>query len=279
MVTATRTSTFGNPSIGNSSENPEAGGSTQAGGHQEQPQDDIPPPPPPPKNLTMAQFLQALRNEHQENIAAIQKMAHVLVDNPQQGWNDNGRSTLSELMRIMAIKKQEFRALKQGSSSVKEYLQKFNLLSSYALDNVSTEAAKIEPFMEGLQHISRQCPNKKTDAPHPNAPNQGQGRGAPPRNQAPHNPPNNGKCRVNHVSAEEDQEDRDVILGLVSTIPPVSRSPIDVESDTENQNTELPEGSEEADDDADTEESEEECGDEAESSPSDEVQVEKQGKT
>ncbi|KAE8787705.1 Retrotransposon protein, putative, Ty3-gypsy sub-class [Hordeum vulgare] len=31
--------------------------------------------------------------------------------------------------RIMAIKKREFRALKQGSGSVKEYMQKFNTLA------------------------------------------------------------------------------------------------------------------------------------------------------
>lgn len=47
----------------------------------------------------MAQFLQALREERQTNNAAIQQMAQVLVNNPQQGWNGNGRSTLSEFMR------------------------------------------------------------------------------------------------------------------------------------------------------------------------------------
>ncbi|KAI5012192.1 hypothetical protein ZWY2020_024326 [Hordeum vulgare] len=52
---------------------------------------------------------------------------------------------------IMTIKKRELRALRQGSGSVKEYLQKFNLLSRYAPEDVSTEAAKVECFMEGLQ--------------------------------------------------------------------------------------------------------------------------------
>ena len=52
---------------------------------------------------------------------------------------------------MMTIKKREFRALRQGSGSVKEYLQKFNLLSRYAPQDVSTEAAKVERFMEGLQ--------------------------------------------------------------------------------------------------------------------------------
>ena len=51
---------------------------------------------------------------------------------------------------IMAIKKREFRALKQGSSTVKEYMQKFSVLSRYAPEDVSTDAAKRERFMEGL---------------------------------------------------------------------------------------------------------------------------------
>ncbi|XP_020147085.1 uncharacterized protein [Aegilops tauschii subsp. strangulata] len=51
---------------------------------------------------------------------------------------------------IMAIKKREFRALKQGSSNVKEYMRKFSVLSRYAPEDVSTNAAKRERFMEGL---------------------------------------------------------------------------------------------------------------------------------
>lgn len=52
---------------------------------------------------------------------------------------------------MMTIKKREFRAVKQGSRTVKEYLQKFNLLSRYAPEDISTQAAKVEHFMEGLQ--------------------------------------------------------------------------------------------------------------------------------
>ncbi|KAE8779818.1 hypothetical protein D1007_47135 [Hordeum vulgare] len=52
---------------------------------------------------------------------------------------------------MMTIKKREFSDLKQGSDTVKEYLQKFNILSRYAPEDVSTEAAKVECFMEGLE--------------------------------------------------------------------------------------------------------------------------------
>ncbi|XP_020151936.1 uncharacterized protein [Aegilops tauschii subsp. strangulata] len=51
---------------------------------------------------------------------------------------------------IMAIKKCEFRALKQGNSTVKEYMQKFSVLSRYPPEDVSIDAAKRERFMEGL---------------------------------------------------------------------------------------------------------------------------------
>lgn len=230
--------------------------------------------------------------------------------------------------QLMAIKKREFRALKQGSGSIKEYMQNFHLLSRYAPKDVSIEAPKIQRMMEGLQqalqyqlvfcdcrtffelvnkalileekrhamedtrnskmiskgsssnqkphpwkiaprkqnfqlqhartptprpsyqpeqyahprsaynnpnnnigaktnnfgqvtcfgsgqprHMSKQCPKKELDAPRTNAPNKRQGRGEKPMDQDPCNQPNNGKGRVNHVTAEGSQEDPDVILG------------------------------------------------------------------
>ncbi|KAE8786799.1 hypothetical protein D1007_39252 [Hordeum vulgare] len=232
MVNATCNITFGNPGSASSGQQQGTGGEAQAGDHHVQ-QDDVPPPPPPPESLTMAPFLQALREERQANNAAIRQLAQTLVNHPPQNENGNGRSTLPEFMRttppiftettepldaddwirtiedllalvkciddnekvlyethclggttracwdgfqimqarqvitsavfkdrfraahippgMMTIKKREFQALRQGSGSVKEYLQKFNLLSRYAPEDVITEAVKVERFMEGLQ--------------------------------------------------------------------------------------------------------------------------------
>ncbi|KAE8775406.1 hypothetical protein D1007_52092 [Hordeum vulgare] len=49
--------------------------------------------------MNIAQFIHVLREERQDNFAAIQHMAQVLVNNQQQGRDDNGRSTLSGFMR------------------------------------------------------------------------------------------------------------------------------------------------------------------------------------
>lgn len=51
---------------------------------------------------------------------------------------------------IMSLKKKEFRALRQGSRSVNEYLHKFNQLACYASEDVTTDEAKQECFLEGL---------------------------------------------------------------------------------------------------------------------------------
>ena len=57
---------------------------------------------------------------------------------------------------LIGIKKKEFRALKQGSMTVTEYLHKFIQLSRYAKEDVNTEDAKLERFLDGLQQ-SLQC--------------------------------------------------------------------------------------------------------------------------
>ena len=48
------------------------------------------------------------------------------------------------------MKKQEFRNLRQGNRTMAQYVDEFSTLSCYALDDVATDAAKQENFMEGL---------------------------------------------------------------------------------------------------------------------------------
>src|SRR5438128_6647125 len=50
----------------------------------------------------------------------------------------------------MKIKLREFLALKQGSKTVREYVQAFNHLSRYAPNHVDTNEKKRECFLEGM---------------------------------------------------------------------------------------------------------------------------------
>src|SRR5438105_2749511 len=50
----------------------------------------------------------------------------------------------------MKIKLREFLALKQGSKTVREYVQAFNHLSCYAPNHVDTDDKKRECFLEGM---------------------------------------------------------------------------------------------------------------------------------
>ena len=51
---------------------------------------------------------------------------------------------------IMTLKKKEFHSFRQGNRSVSEYLHKFNQLARYAPEDVATDEAKQERFLEGL---------------------------------------------------------------------------------------------------------------------------------
>ena len=53
---------------------------------------------------------------------------------------------------MVTLKKKEFRTLRQGNRTVNEYLHKFNQLARYALDDVATDQARQEHFMEGLNN-------------------------------------------------------------------------------------------------------------------------------
>ena len=50
----------------------------------------------------------------------------------------------------MSMKKREFRNLRQGNRTVGQYVDEFSKLSRYAPDDVATDVAKYEKFMEGL---------------------------------------------------------------------------------------------------------------------------------
>src|SRR6266542_358640 len=51
---------------------------------------------------------------------------------------------------VLKIKLREFMALKQGSRTVREYVQTFNELARYAPNHVDTDVKKRECFLEGM---------------------------------------------------------------------------------------------------------------------------------
>jgi hypothetical protein len=51
---------------------------------------------------------------------------------------------------VLHMKKEEFIRLKQGGDTIMQYLNKFNLLSQYAIDQVNTDMKKKNCFMRGL---------------------------------------------------------------------------------------------------------------------------------
>ena len=50
----------------------------------------------------------------------------------------------------MAVKKREFRNLRQGGHTVGQYVDEFSKLALYAPNDVATDAAKQEKFLEGI---------------------------------------------------------------------------------------------------------------------------------
>ena len=48
------------------------------------------------------------------------------------------------------MKKREFHNLRRGNHTVGQYVDEFSKLARYAPDDVTTDAAKQEKFMEGL---------------------------------------------------------------------------------------------------------------------------------
>ena len=80
-----------------------------------------------------------------ENYTVTYPIATVTWDQFQQAFRTSHVST-----GVMNLKKREFRNLRQGNRTVAQYADEFSKLSRYALDDVATDAAKQEKFMEGL---------------------------------------------------------------------------------------------------------------------------------
>src|SRR3954465_11961431 len=80
-----------------------------------------------------------------ENYTTTFPIANVTWDQFQQAFRTAHVST-----GAMSMKKHEFRNLRQGNRTVGHYVDEFSKLARYALDDVATDAAKQEKFMEGL---------------------------------------------------------------------------------------------------------------------------------
>ena len=72
-------------------------------------------------------------------------IANVTWEQFQQAFRTAHVSTGS-----MSMKKHEFRNLRHGNYTVAQYVDEFSKLSCYAPNDVATDAAKQENFMEGL---------------------------------------------------------------------------------------------------------------------------------
>ena len=80
-----------------------------------------------------------------ENYTVTYPIAKVTWDQFQQAFRTAHVST-----GAMNMKKREFHNLRQGNRIVAQYMDEFSKLSRYAPDDVATDAAKQEKFMEGL---------------------------------------------------------------------------------------------------------------------------------
>ena len=79
-----------------------------------------------------------------ENYMTTFPIANVTWEQFQQAFHTAHVST-----GAMSMKKREFRNLHRGNRTVGQYVDEFSKLSCYAPDDVATDAAKQEKFMEG----------------------------------------------------------------------------------------------------------------------------------
>ena len=80
-----------------------------------------------------------------ENYTATFPIANVTWDQFQQAFRTAQVST-----GAMQMKKREFRNLRQGGCTVGQYVDDFSKLARYGPNDVATDTAKQEKFLEGL---------------------------------------------------------------------------------------------------------------------------------
>jgi hypothetical protein len=98
------------------------------------------------KLLFAAQQLRGLANTWWGNYVAIQPARH------QVTWDKIKLAFCEHYIPegVLHMKQEEFMRLKQGEDIVMQYLNKFNHLSQYAIDQVNTDLKKRNCFMRGL---------------------------------------------------------------------------------------------------------------------------------
>jgi hypothetical protein len=98
------------------------------------------------KPLFVAQQLRGPASTWWGNYVAIQPAGH------QVTWDEFKLGFHEHYIRegVLHMKQEEFMRLKQGGDTVMQYLNKFNHLSPYAIDQVNTDLKKKNCFMRGL---------------------------------------------------------------------------------------------------------------------------------
>jgi hypothetical protein len=151
----------------------------------------LPPPPPPPQVDRLARFLRLRPNKFSSNTEPIvaddwlhsvnkdlvtcectdaekvQFTAHLLeglaamwwetyqitypIDGPDWDTFREGFRSAHISSGTMNVKKDEFRSLRQGGRTLKEYMDDFCALSRYAPEDIDTDAKRREKFLSGLK--------------------------------------------------------------------------------------------------------------------------------
>jgi hypothetical protein len=105
------------------------------------------------KPLFAAQQLRGPASTWWGNFVAIQP------DNHQITWEEFKAAFREHYIPegVLHMKQEEFMKLKQGGDTINQYLNKFNHLSQYAIDQVNTDLKKKNCFMRGLNDLLGPC--------------------------------------------------------------------------------------------------------------------------